>query len=157
MAPEPVRRFDPHIGTACASWPDQVSSWRYGYVHPLGWVALRAPLFWRRPRGRLWLEERNRHLPARLLRVLYAPIRGPIRWAQLSRERRPPFASSARRLNCPRSAGTVRSWVRSMAAHAAAAIGLLFWTKVSNSSVFPCRLTRSSAGMPMREREPSST
>ena len=52
----------------------------YSYVHPLGRVVMHPPLFWRHRRGRVWHEERNRHLPARLLRVVYPPLRAPIRW-----------------------------------------------------------------------------
>jgi DMSO/TMAO reductase YedYZ molybdopterin-dependent catalytic subunit len=52
----------------------------YGYAHPLGRLVMRPPFLWRHPRGRVWHEERNRYLPPRLLRVVYAPIRAPIRW-----------------------------------------------------------------------------
>jgi DMSO/TMAO reductase YedYZ molybdopterin-dependent catalytic subunit len=51
----------------------------YGRAHWSGRLMLR-PLFWRHPHGRVWHEERNRYLPARLLRVVYAPLRPPIRW-----------------------------------------------------------------------------
>jgi len=51
----------------------------FGHVHWSGRLMLR-PLFWRHARGRVWHEERNRHLPARLLRAIYTPLRPPIRW-----------------------------------------------------------------------------
>lgn len=52
----------------------------YGYVHPLGWLVMRPPFFWRHPRARVWREERNRRLPAWILRLVYPPLRPPIRW-----------------------------------------------------------------------------
>ena len=52
----------------------------FSWVHWSGWAVMRPPFFWRHPRSRVWHEERNRHLPARLMRVVYAPLRAPIRW-----------------------------------------------------------------------------
>ena len=51
----------------------------YGRVHWLGHL-MRPPLFWRHPRARVWHEERNPHLPNRLLMPFYSSIRPPIRW-----------------------------------------------------------------------------
>ena len=60
-------------------WTEEPAE-NYGYAHWLGWAVMRPPFFWRHPRGGVWREERNRHLPPRLLRAVYAPIRAPIRW-----------------------------------------------------------------------------
>lgn len=51
----------------------------FGYAHPLGRL-MRPPLFWRHPRGRVWHEERNLHVPNWLLLPIYAALRAPIRW-----------------------------------------------------------------------------
>lgn len=50
----------------------------FGHVHWLGRLML-PPLFWRHPRGRVRLEERNRRLPNWLLRPIYAVARVLIR------------------------------------------------------------------------------
>jgi DMSO/TMAO reductase YedYZ molybdopterin-dependent catalytic subunit len=83
----PIRFLSPsQYGYVSAKHLCRIEVWKqeppenYGYVHPLGWAVMRPPFFWRHPRGRVWHEERNRHLPPRLLRVVYAPIRAPIRW-----------------------------------------------------------------------------
>jgi DMSO/TMAO reductase YedYZ molybdopterin-dependent catalytic subunit len=67
----------------------------FSWVHPLGALIMRPPFFWRHPRGRVWHEERNRHLPAWLLRVVYAPLRPPIRFAS-GLGARPPRGSRRR-------------------------------------------------------------
>jgi DMSO/TMAO reductase YedYZ molybdopterin-dependent catalytic subunit len=51
----------------------------FSWVHWMGAAIMRPPFFWRHPRGRVWNEERNRYLPAWLLRPIYAPLRLPIR------------------------------------------------------------------------------
>jgi DMSO/TMAO reductase YedYZ molybdopterin-dependent catalytic subunit len=59
-------------------WTEEPSE-NYGRAHWSGRLMLR-PLFWRHPRARVWQEERNRHIPSRLLRAPYAVLRPPIRW-----------------------------------------------------------------------------
>jgi DMSO/TMAO reductase YedYZ molybdopterin-dependent catalytic subunit len=69
----------------------------FGYVHPLGKLVLRGPLFQRHPRGRVWHEERNRYLPGRVLRAVYAPLRPPIRWLSARGSEERAKASGGRR------------------------------------------------------------
>jgi DMSO/TMAO reductase YedYZ molybdopterin-dependent catalytic subunit len=83
----PVRLVSPlQYGYVSAKHLARVELWtheppeNYGYVHPLGGVVMRGPLFQRHPRGRVWQEERHRYLPPWILRAAYAPLRAPIRW-----------------------------------------------------------------------------
>jgi|tagenome__1003787_1003787.scaffolds.fasta_scaffold20939144_3 DMSO/TMAO reductase YedYZ molybdopterin-dependent catalytic subunit len=83
----PVRFVSPgQYGYASAKHLARIELWtqeppeNFSWVHWLGWAVMRPPLFWRHPRSRVWHEERNRHLPAWLMRIVYAPLRAPIRW-----------------------------------------------------------------------------
>jgi DMSO/TMAO reductase YedYZ molybdopterin-dependent catalytic subunit len=80
-------------------WTEEPAE-NFDWVHWSGWAFMRPPFFWRHPRSRVWHEERNRCLPARLMRVVYAPLRPPIRWlsgrGSVRRRRRESATTSGR-------------------------------------------------------------